>query len=58
MADLDIRLRCTQCRAFRRFERPERGSSVVTCTECGKRHSTDSLHAVDPADLPAFDDAD
>ncbi|MFB6360582.1 MAG: hypothetical protein ABEH59_04600 [Halobacteriales archaeon] len=58
MDDLEIRLRCTGCEAYRTFERPERGTNVVTCADCGKRHSTDSLHAVDPADPPSFDDAD
>ena len=56
MADLEILLRCTNCRAYRPFDR-ERGSTrVVSCATCGKRHSTDSLRAVDPDDVPAFDD--
>lgn len=50
MTDLEIRLRCTACEAYRAFDR-ERGSRVVRCAHCGKRHSVDSLHAVDPADL-------
>jgi hypothetical protein len=55
MGEFEILLRCTGCRAFRPFERRDRGTSVVTCADCGKRHSTDSLHAVDPDDPPAFD---
>lgn len=55
MADLEILLRCTGCRAYRTYERREGSKHVVRCAECGKRHSTDSLHAVDPADPPAFD---
>lgn len=54
MAELEILLRCTRCQAYRPFERGERGTSVVTCAECGKRHSVDSLHAVDPDDPPAY----
>jgi hypothetical protein len=56
MGELEILLRCTGCGAYRPFERGGRGTSVVTCADCGKRHSTDSLHAVDPDDLPAFDE--
>ena len=56
MAELEILLRCTGCSAYRPFERRERGTNVVTCAECGKRHSTDSLYPVDPDDPPAFDD--
>lgn len=56
MADLEIRLRCTDCRAFRPFDREAGNTRVVSCGSCGKRHSVDSLHAVDPADMPAFDD--
>ena len=55
MADLVILLRCTGCRAYRAFERTDWGTAVVRCADCGKRHSTDSLHAVDPDDPPAFD---
>ena len=54
MADLEIRLRCTNCRAYRDFER-QRGSQAVRCAECGKRHSTDSLHAVAPGEEPTFE---
>jgi hypothetical protein len=56
MDDFEIRLRCTACRAYRAFDRPERGTNVVTCGDCGKRHSTDSLHAVDPTDPPSLED--
>jgi|GEM_PF-4120620 len=54
MADLEIRLRCTNCRAYRAFER--QGPNTVRCAECDKRHSTDSLHAVEPDEEPDFDD--
>lgn len=54
MTDLTIKLRCTACEGFRDFDR-ERGSRVVRCADCGKRHSTDSLHAVEPTDLPEED---
>ena len=57
MADLEILLRCTGCRTYRAFERGDRATKVVRCSTCGKRHSTDSLHAVDPDDPPAFDAA-
>lgn len=48
MDDLEIKLRCTGCRGFQEFERV--GENVVRCVECGKRHSTDSLHAVSEDD--------
>ncbi|MFB6354793.1 MAG: hypothetical protein ABEJ92_11995 [Halobacteriales archaeon] len=56
MGELEILLRCTGCEDYRPFERPKRGSSVVVCADCGKRHSTDSLRAVDPDDLPPFEE--
>ena len=55
MADLEILLRCTNCRAYTAFDRDAGSKRVVACADCGKRHSTDSLHAVDPDDLPPFD---
>jgi len=55
MADLEILLRCTGCRAYRDFERKP-GTQAVACAECGKRHSTDSLHAVEPGEEPTFED--
>lgn len=53
MADLEIKLRCTNCRAYREFEREPEGEAV-RCAVCGKRHSTDSLHAVEPGEEPSF----
>ena len=53
MAELRIALRCTKCRAFTEFERE--GTSAVRCDVCGKRHSTDSLHAVEEGEEPTFD---
>lgn len=55
MTDLEIRLRCTGCREFRPYERDAGNKRVVFCAACGKRHSVDSLHAVDPDDMPAFE---
>ena len=55
MDELEIRLRCTGCRAYRDFER-QPGARAVRCADCGKRHSTDSLHAVAPGEAPDFDD--
>lgn len=54
MTEFTIRLRCTACEGYRDFDR-ERGSQVVRCADCGKRHSTDSLHAVEPHELPEED---
>jgi hypothetical protein len=51
--DLEIRLKCTNCRAYREFERD--GESAVRCADCGKRHSTDSLHAVEPGEEASFE---
>lgn len=55
MADLEIKLRCTNCRAYRNFTR-KAGTGAVKCAVCGKRHSTDSLYAVEPGEEPTFDD--
>ena len=55
MTDLEIVLRCTKCRAYRDFERKQ-GTEAVTCAVCGKRHSTDSLRAVEPGEEPTFED--
>lgn len=53
MADLEIVLRCTGCRDYTEFERI--GDKVVRCVDCRKRHSTDSLHAVEPGEEPSFE---
>ena len=55
MADLDIRLRCTACRAYQPFVRPDASKAVVRCAVCHKRHSVDSLYPVDPDDLPPYE---
>lgn len=55
MADLEIRLRCTDCLTFRAFDRDAESKRVVAWAACGTRHSVDSLHAIDPDDPPAFD---
>jgi len=52
--EFQIRLKCTECRAYRDFERD--GESVVRCADCGKRHSTDSLYAIEPGEEAAFED--
>jgi len=53
--DLLILLKCTRCseeaESTRLMEFEREGENVVRCDRCGKRHSTDSLHAVDPDDL-------
>lgn len=54
MAELEILLRCTGCRAYRPFDRGDRTKRVVRCADCRKRHSVDSLRAVDPDDPPPF----
>lgn len=53
MTDLQIKLKCTGCRAYRDFDRV--GDRVVRCDVCGKRHSTDSLHAVAEDEEATFD---
>lgn len=54
-SDLEIRLKCTRCHgggdeapggAFTAWTRES--EYVVRCERCGKRHHTDSLHAVEP----------
>lgn len=51
MTEFLIRLDCTNCGTFREFDR-ERGKDAVKCAVCGKRHSSDSLHALDPSEVP------
>lgn len=43
---MDLRLNCTRCGDF---THAETGSTknVVRCKDCGKRHSTHSLHFVE-----------
>lgn len=43
---VEVRLDCTRCHAFRVYR--TESHSVVRCDECGKRHSKNSLHVVDP----------
>ncbi len=50
MTEFLIRLDCTQCGAYREFER-EPGTDSVKCAVCGKRHSADSLHALAPDEV-------
>ncbi len=50
MTEFLIRLDCTKCGSYREFDR-EQGTDSVKCAECGKRHSADSLHALDPNDV-------
>lgn len=57
MDELEILLRCTACRDYQPFDRGSGSKRVVSCAECGKRHSVDSLHAVDPDDPPSFDNS-
>jgi len=52
MGDYDLRLNCTRCTEFTRYEheRDVHGvlnSNVVRCSECGKKHSSASLYMVD-----------
>lgn len=46
MNELAIRLKCTRCEAFTEFV--QTGPETVKCIDCGKKHNTDSLHAVEP----------
>lgn len=55
MSAIEIKLKCTACRAYRDFERA--GENVVRCSDCGKRHATASLFAVGEGDDPDFGDA-
>ena len=55
MDELVIRLRCVSCRAYRPFDRDPDRPTVVRCAACGRRHSTDSLHAVAPDERPDFE---
>lgn len=56
MTELEIRLRCTKCREYTAFTRDSMSSSVVRCDHCGKRHSTDSLFAIEDGETPEFPD--
>jgi len=43
-----LRLNCRRCASFTHAGRkPDDPKSVVRCGECGKKHSTDSIHFVD-----------
>lgn len=46
MTERGLRLNCTRCGDF---THAETGSTenVARCQDCGKRHSTDSLHFID-----------
>lgn len=51
MTRRELRLNCTNCGAFRDYEHEQKtsdGGQIVRCGRCGKRHSDDSLHFVDP----------
>lgn len=39
--DVKLRLDCTACVTLTEYHHD--GLNVVTCAECGKRHSTDSI---------------
>lgn len=43
-----MRLRCTNCRPKRptAYRKPDDPTSVCRCSDCGKKHSTDSLEVV------------
>ena len=43
--DLAIRLACTRCHGFTEWTKD--GENAVRCANCKKKHSTDSLHAVE-----------
>lgn len=44
MPDLTTMLNCTSCYEFKDWEQKE--GETVRCADCGKKHNTDSLHAV------------
>lgn len=47
--NLEPMLDCTKCGDFTEATgRFDDSKNVVRCAECGKRHSTDSMHMVDP----------
>ena len=50
-----IRLNCTGCGAFTEWE--SESEEVVRCADCGKRHSRDSLHMVNPRKEYARDES-
>jgi uncharacterized Zn ribbon protein len=45
MSEMDLRLNCTRCGSFEEYENGD-SSNVVYCDECGKKHSTNSVHFV------------
>ena len=51
MSEMDLRLNCTRCGSFEEYEVEKKtsdGGQIVRCEECGKRHSDDSVHFIDP----------
>lgn len=42
------RLNCTRCHEFTDWEEESEDNDVIRCGECGKRHSKENLHPVDP----------
>lgn len=56
MVDLPLLLNCTRCGEFTRWLK-EGDGPVVRCSECGKRHSRDSLYLADPGKRYQRDEA-
>lgn len=46
--DRPLRLNCTRCHDFTEYERDSDNREVVYCEECGKKHGSASLFAIDP----------
>lgn len=51
MARHELQLDCVNCKAFKDYvieQKDAAGRIIVCCGECGKRHSDDRVHMVDP----------
>lgn len=48
-----ILLNCVGCGAFTEWE--AESETVVACADCGKRHSRDSLHMVNPRKVGSYE---
>ncbi len=51
---LPEKLDCTRCNEFQDYDREQ--DTVVRCGECGKRHSNNNLHIIDPSKQYERDD--
>lgn len=60
MARHKLQLDCVNCKAFKDYvieQEDAAGRLIVRCGECGKRHSDDRVHMVDPTERHERDES-